>query len=47
MNAFPGTRSVLVLDNCAIHHGQEVVELFEEHGESKNNSKGFTMIAMD
>jgi transposase len=41
MNAFPGTRSVLVLDNRAIHHGQEVVELFEEHGESKIQLKRF------
>lgn len=29
MRPYPGPRSVLLLDNCAIHHGDEVHELIE------------------
>lgn len=32
MNPFPGPRSVLVLDNCSIHHADTVRELIEEQG---------------
>jgi hypothetical protein len=27
---YPGPRSILVLDNCNIHHAEEVRELVEE-----------------
>lgn len=30
MNPYPGPRSVLVLDNCRIHHTDEIRELIEE-----------------
>jgi hypothetical protein len=30
MRPYPGPRSVLVLDNCAIHHAEEVRELIED-----------------
>lgn len=30
MNAYPGENSVLVLDNCRIHHVEGVEELCEE-----------------
>ncbi|KIK35733.1 hypothetical protein CY34DRAFT_53568, partial [Suillus luteus UH-Slu-Lm8-n1] len=29
-NPYPGPRSVLVLDNCRIHHSDEVLHLIEE-----------------
>ncbi|KAG2112370.1 uncharacterized protein F5147DRAFT_527949, partial [Suillus discolor] len=29
-NPYPGPRSVLVLDNCCIHHSDEVCRLVEE-----------------
>lgn len=32
MNPYPGPQSVLVLDNCGIHHVPEVEELCEERG---------------
>lgn len=34
MNAFPAERSVLVLDNCHIHHNDALVELLEGSGVS-------------
>jgi transposase len=30
MNPFPGPQSVLVMDNCALHHNAHVRELCEE-----------------
>ncbi|KAF8835523.1 hypothetical protein BDN67DRAFT_867015, partial [Paxillus ammoniavirescens] len=33
-NPFPAERSVLLLDNCCIHHNDELVELVMEAGES-------------
>ncbi|TFK23478.1 hypothetical protein FA15DRAFT_558789, partial [Coprinopsis marcescibilis] len=30
LNPFPGPRSVVVLDNCAIHHDEEVRRIIEE-----------------
>ena len=33
MNAFPDERSVLILDNCRIHHNDTLVELLEGSGE--------------
>ena len=32
MNPFPEPRSVLVLDNCRIHHNPELVDLVEGAG---------------
>jgi len=32
MNPYPGPRSILVIDNCRIHHVDEVQELCDEHG---------------
>lgn len=32
MNPYPGPCSVLVMDNCQIHHIEEVEELCHEHG---------------
>jgi hypothetical protein len=29
MRPYPGPRSILLLDNCSIHHGDEVRELIE------------------
>jgi hypothetical protein len=29
-NPYPGPRSVIVLDNCNIHHSEEVRELIED-----------------
>jgi transposase len=29
-NAYPGPRSVLILDNCNIHHAEEIRELVED-----------------
>lgn len=31
-NPYPGPRSVLVLDNCNIHHAEEVRALVEDEG---------------
>ena len=33
LNAYPGPRSVLVMDNARIHHGDEIYELFDRHGD--------------
>ena len=33
MNPFPAERSVLVLDNCRIHHNEALVELVMSAGE--------------
>ncbi|KAF8835888.1 hypothetical protein BDN67DRAFT_872108, partial [Paxillus ammoniavirescens] len=30
MNPFPTERSVLVLDNCRIHHNEDLVDLVQE-----------------
>lgn len=30
---FPGTLSVLVMDNAKIHHGEEILELAQQFGE--------------
>ncbi|KZS87010.1 hypothetical protein SISNIDRAFT_393689, partial [Sistotremastrum niveocremeum HHB9708] len=30
MNPYPGDHSVLILDNCAIHKGQDLQDIFEE-----------------
>lgn len=32
MNAFPAERSVLILDNCRIHHNEALVDLVENSG---------------
>jgi hypothetical protein len=32
MNPFPGERSVLVLDNCRIHHNEDLQELVQNAG---------------
>ncbi|OQV11280.1 hypothetical protein CLAIMM_15140 [Cladophialophora immunda] len=32
MNAFPGPRSVLLLDNASIHHGERIQTLAAQHG---------------
>ncbi|GLB45135.1 hypothetical protein LshimejAT787_2000400 [Lyophyllum shimeji] len=29
-NPYPGPRSVLILDNCSIHHAEEVRQLMED-----------------
>jgi DDE superfamily endonuclease len=29
-NPYPGPRSVLILDNCRIHHGEEIRKLVED-----------------
>ncbi|KIM54195.1 hypothetical protein SCLCIDRAFT_76130, partial [Scleroderma citrinum Foug A] len=29
-NPFPGARSVLIMDNCRIHHGEDVRRLVED-----------------
>lgn len=29
-NPYPGPRSVLILDNCRIHHAEEIRELVED-----------------
>lgn len=34
MNPFPDARSVLVLDNCQIHHNDPIVELVRAAGEA-------------
>lgn len=34
MNPYPGPRSVLVIDNCRIHHVEGVQELCDERYES-------------
>lgn len=31
-NPYPGPRSVIVMDNCNIHHGEEIRELIEDRG---------------
>jgi len=31
-SAYPGPLSVLVMDNATIHHGQEILELFDRFG---------------
>lgn len=30
MNPYPGPQSVLILDNCAIHHVEEVEDIAQE-----------------
>ena len=37
MNMFPAERSVLVLDNCRIHHNDALVELLEGSGVSSKH----------
>jgi hypothetical protein len=32
MNPFPGVNSVLIIDNCSVHHGGNVQKLCDEHG---------------
>jgi len=32
MNPYPGPRSVLIMDNCQIHHVEEVEDLCQAHG---------------
>jgi transposase len=32
MNPYPGPRSVLIMNNCVIHKGEEVQALFEDIG---------------
>jgi hypothetical protein len=32
MNPFPAERSILVLDNCQIHHNDELVDLVRDAG---------------
>ncbi|KIJ30392.1 hypothetical protein M422DRAFT_187257, partial [Sphaerobolus stellatus SS14] len=34
MNPYPGDRSVLILDNCAIHKSQALRTMVEAHGNS-------------
>ena len=34
MNAYPAERSVLVLDNCRIHHNEALVDLVHSAGAS-------------
>jgi transposase len=29
LNPFPGKRTVVVMDNCAIHHNEEIQQLIE------------------
>ena len=36
MTPYPGPRSVVVLDNCPIHKGQEIVDMFRERGTPKS-----------
>jgi transposase len=42
-NPYPGPRSVLILDNCNIHHADEIRELVEdqagEHGCIRNSTE--------
>ena len=41
-NPYPGPQSVLVLDNCNIHHSEDVHELIEdEAGQSQLYSSRF------
>jgi len=30
LNPYPGKRSVVVMDNCAIHHEEEIRQLIED-----------------
>ncbi|KAJ3870940.1 hypothetical protein F5051DRAFT_341530, partial [Lentinula edodes] len=30
-NPYPGPRSIIIMDNCSIHHAEEVRELIEDH----------------
>ena len=30
MNPFPGQNSVVIMDNCCIHHAQAIQEMIEE-----------------
>ena len=32
MQPFPGDRSVLVMDNCSVHHAQEMKDLLRDAG---------------
>lgn len=32
MNSYPNPRSVLVLDNAKIHHGENITKLCQDHG---------------
>jgi len=32
MNPFPRERSIIVLDNCRVHHNQDLVDLVESAG---------------
>jgi hypothetical protein len=34
---YPGPHSVLVLDNCALHHSEEIYKVVEEFGTSRKN----------
>ena len=43
MNRYPQDRSVLILDNCAIHKSDTLRELVQAHGELPNY---FTIIAL-
>jgi transposase len=38
MNPYPGPRSVLIMNNCVIHKGEEVQALFEDIGRSSSVS---------
>jgi hypothetical protein len=34
MNPYPGRRSILVMDNCRIHHNIELVDIVNAAGKS-------------
>jgi transposase len=36
MNPYPGNRSILVMDNCRIHHNVELVDIVNAAGMSRN-----------
>jgi hypothetical protein len=32
MNAYPGKNSVIVIDNCRIHHHPDIIQMIEDKG---------------
>lgn len=47
MNPFPAERSVLVLDNCRIHHNEELYDLVRDAGELSRNIVNTSLLKHD